>query len=117
MGFPDGNLRQSWPKIAMRGGIGNSDNIEKFKNKIKKMQFQYVSIIRTNILAKVHQEKIICDKVRGHLLIFLFHRAQSHYKVLFGKSEGKYSDTCGSDKVPEMIYFFKSICTWSLIIS
>ena len=38
-------------------------------------QFQHVPIIKMNVLAKFHVEKMIFDEIRGHLLCLLFYRA------------------------------------------
>ena len=43
--------------------------------KIEKRQFQQVSVIKMNILAKFHQERTNFDEIRGHLLILPFYRA------------------------------------------
>ena len=43
--------------------------------KLEKRQFQQISIIKINILAKFHQERMIFDEIRGHLLILPFYRA------------------------------------------
>ena len=40
---------------------------------MKKRQYQFFSIIKVNMLATFHEEKIIFDKISGHLL---FYRAQ-----------------------------------------
>ena len=65
LGFPIGNFRQKLTRTAFFEE--NRENLKKFEKRkfIKKM----------NILAKFHQEKLIFDEVRGHLLILLFDRA------------------------------------------
>ena len=44
--------------------------------KIEKKEFQQVSIIKMNILAKFHQERTIFDEIREHLLFLPFYRAR-----------------------------------------
>ena len=49
----------------------NRENLEK----IKKRQYEFVSIIKINISAKFRKEKSIFEENREHLLILLFYRA------------------------------------------
>ena len=45
--------------------------------KNEKRQYDYDFIITTHVLAKVHEEIMIFEEVRGHLVILLFYRAQT----------------------------------------
>ena len=76
IGFPD---REFWakvdPKLQFWGKNREIGKNWEILEKIEKSKFQHVSIIKMNILAKFHQEKMIFDEIRGHLLILLIYRA------------------------------------------
>ena len=89
MGFRIWNFRPKLAQNCLFGGkIGKSGKIEKFSKKVNKGNVNRFLTFRMNTLAKFHQEKMIFDKIRGHLLILPFYRAPtraSERRVLFGK--------------------------------
>ena len=54
---------------------GKSGNREKSGN-IKKRQCNHVYIFKVHVFAKLHEEIMIVDEIRGHLVILPFYRAQ-----------------------------------------
>ena len=67
IGFPIGKIR---PKLW-----GKKSGNREILVKIVKKEFQKVSIIKMNILAKFHHERTIFDQIREHFSILPFYRA------------------------------------------
>ena len=77
MRYPDEIFRVKVdPKLAFGGknrGIGHIWDIF-IKNKEK--QYNHVFIIKIHVLANFHEDSVIFDEIRGHLVILPFYRAQ-----------------------------------------
>ena len=78
MRFPD---REFWVKVDQKlPFLGKNREIGKKREifkKYEKWQYNHVFIIKIHILAKFHEKIMICNEIRGLLVILPFYRAQT----------------------------------------